>query len=333
MQISLHKLARTTPAIRSEIQASPLKVKDLARKYGVAVQTIYKWKKRDCVNDLSHARHRSLSSLTREEEEIVKELRGRLELSIDDITEVMNRCINPSLSRSAIYRTLSRLGIGGRRQEADRTMPKRFEETTECGFIHMDVKHLTKLKGKRSYVYVAIDRATRYVYAEILYNLEPNTTAGFIDRFLKDFPHPVKVILSDNGFEWTDRCAGSVKKKPTGNHPVDRLCKHHNVEHRLTKIRPPQTNGMVERFNRRINEAIAKKAKVPDNQGKNTFQSHEQRNLFILQFVDNYNHTRLRCLNYKAPISLIRNNHPKHNTHEGGDPESGYLPGFPLPWE
>ena len=55
----------------------------------------------------------------------------------------------------------------------------------------MNVKHLTKLKGKRFYVYVAIDRLTRYVYAEVLYDLEPNTAAGFVQRFVDFFPYKI----------------------------------------------------------------------------------------------------------------------------------------------
>ncbi|MGL5785179.1 MAG: hypothetical protein ACRCYZ_07000 [Alphaproteobacteria bacterium] len=52
------------------------------------------------------------------------------------------------------------------------------------------------------------------------------------------------------------------------------FCKAFEVKHNLTKIRRPQTNGMVERFNRRINEAISKK--------KPSFQHIAEEILFIL---------------------------------------------------
>lgn len=317
MKVNLHKNARTTPAIRKEIQASKLSYRQLSRKYGVSLYTILKWKKRGDVNDKSSARHNNLSSLSTTEEEIVVELRTKLCLSVDDITEVMNRCINPGLSRSAIYRAMRRCGVAERRQEAGEAKPQRFEEVREPGYIHMDVKYLTKLDGKRSYLYVAIDRLTRYVYAEILYDLEPKTAASFVEKFLQFFPYPIIQILTDNGFEWTDRCAGYVKEKATGNHPVDIVCTKFNVKHKLTKIRRPQTNGMVERFNRRVNEAIARKDKISKNSARNSFNSHQERNEFILKFVDNYNKTRLRCLNYNAPYALLYNNHAEHNTYAG----------------
>ena len=253
------------------------------------------------------------------EEELVVELRLKLDLSLDDICEVMNRCVNDKLTRSSIYRALKRRGV---KQRASRLKSKeediqKFEEVTKCGFIHMDVKYLTKLNGKRSYVYAAIDRMTRYVYVEILDNLEQKTAAAFVERFIKHFHCQVVSIITDNGFEWTDRCCGFIKPKGTGEHPVDQVCKRYKIGHRLTRIRRPQTNGMIERFNRRINEAIEQKKKIAKNGGKNSFYSHKERKEFINNFVYNYNRTRLRCLKYQAPIILLQDymdNHAEYNT-------------------
>ena len=315
MQINLHKLAATTPKTRRGIQTSNLPAKELAKKLGISMDTVYRWKKRKDVHDRSHARHNLLSSLNQEEEEIVKELRIRLQLSLDDITEVINRCVNKDLSRDAIYRCIKRHGISKRISDSTKNTYVNFEEVKEPGFIHMDLKFLTNLDGKRSYVYVAIDRYSRYVYTEILYDRAPKTAAAFIKRFMKHFPYPVKTILTDNGFEWTDRCAGFVKSQGTGNHPVDIVCKQAGVKHKLTRIRRPQTNGMVERFNRRITEAIAAKQKVHTNGGRNTFLSHKDRNEYISNFVTCYNRTRLLCLKYRTPMERLKSfrNHTQHN--------------------
>ena len=45
MDIKLHKLARTTPATRRYIQTAPKSAATLARELGVALTTIYKWKR------------------------------------------------------------------------------------------------------------------------------------------------------------------------------------------------------------------------------------------------------------------------------------------------
>src|SRR5260370_40377319 len=88
------------------------------------------------------------------------------------------------------------------------------------------------------------------------------TSAGFLTRFLAHFPHRVHTILTDNGAEFTDRFAVDMKNKPpgrpSGNPPFDLVCANHNIDHRLTRPYRPQTNGLVERFNRRITEAIGR---------------------------------------------------------------------------
>ena len=41
-----------------------------------------------------------------------------------------------------------------------------------------------------------------------------------------------------------------------GEHEFDQLCQALGIEHRLTKPKTPQTNGMVERFNRRLSQVM-----------------------------------------------------------------------------
>ena len=143
------------------------------------------------------------------------------------------------------------------------------------------------------------------LFIEILYYLKDKTPSLLIERFMHNFKCLILRILTDNGFEWSDRCTREIKEKSTGLHPVDILCRKHNIKHVLTKIRRPQTNGMVERFNRRINEAINMKTKVSRNC---SFSSHDERNSFINDFVFNYNRTRLICLKYNSQIEILNDN-------------------------
>jgi transposase InsO family protein len=93
--------------------------------------------------------------------------------------------------------------------------------------------------------------------------------------------------------------------KASGQHPVDKVCQKLQIKHKLTRPFRPQTNGMVERFNRRLNEALALVPKQPT--GHKHFISHSQRNAYILKFVDNYNRTRLRCLDGLTPLLALSN--------------------------
>jgi len=219
--------------------------------------------------------------------------------------------VHDKLSRSAIHRCLRRKGIA-RLPKTSEAIPsyQKFEDTP-CGFIHIDLKYLTCLEKKVSYVFVAIDRATRFVYVEIIDKRDALTTAACLERFLAAFPHPVHTILTDNGSEFTDRFAvskiGKPEDKPSGNHAFDIICTKNNIKHKLIRPFRPETNGMVERFNRRLNEAITQKSSIAKNQGRNKFFNREERNTFILNFVQNYNKTRLKCLNYKSPLEVLSN--------------------------
>ena len=104
MHITLHKNARTTPAARLEWQRSDRPVKALAARYNISEATVRKGRGRETAHDRSHARHPLPSSLDVTQEASVVGLRRDVGLSLNEIVEVMRRCHDQSLSRSAIYR-------------------------------------------------------------------------------------------------------------------------------------------------------------------------------------------------------------------------------------
>ena len=219
MDLKLHANA-TTPRTRAYIQRSRATNATLARELGIHSRTVARWKARQEVTDRSTRPHRLNTSLTELEEALVVELPHgsspwaeglrNLALPLDDIVEAMRRCINPALSRSAIHLCLQRHGISAR-LTPEKAPAVAFHTDTPAGFIHVNVKYLPPLNRRRSYAYVAIDRATRFVYLEILPDRRADTAAGFLARFRDSFPLKVHTILTDNGFAFTDRFA--VDKK------------------------------------------------------------------------------------------------------------------------
>jgi hypothetical protein len=59
-----------------------------------------------------------------------------------------------------------------------------------------------------------------------------------------------------DGKEFTDRLFGLRKRVATGKQGFDTLCTEPGIDHRLTPPQSPQTNGMVERFNGRIEDVL-----------------------------------------------------------------------------
>lgn len=317
MLVKLHANAATTPKVRAYIQASDLPPSELALGLGLSETTVRRWKGRSSVADRSSAPHTLASSFSLEEEEIAVQLRTELDLSLDDSLEVMRRCLRPDISRSALHRCFKRRGVSQRPRE-----PKPAAEpfaATAFGYVHIDLKHLTRLQGQAAYVFVAIERTTRFVHVEIVQERSARLIAACLERFLQAFGHPVHTILTDNGSEFTDRFGGAYWRtldNGTGEHPFDRVCLSHGIKHKLTRPYRPQTNGMVERFNRRLAEAIRSHPPSGQNSGRNRFTDHSQRNDFILTVVKNYNRTRLQCLGHKAPAEALLNL-TGHNTCAG----------------
>ena len=317
MEMRLHVNATTTPRTRAYIQASTQSVASLAAELGINETTVRRWKNRTTTQDFSHTPKRLAISLTPIEDDIVCTLRKNLALPLDDLVEVMKRCVNAKLSRSAIHRCLVRHALN-RTAVPEGRKAGQFE-ACPFGFVHVDLKHLPPLGGVKSYVFVAIERTTRFVFAKIITRRDGQTVAACFAAFLKAFGHPVHTVLSDNGSQFTDRFGGvrwRPRYAPTGCHPFDRLCAAHGITHKLTRPFTPQTNGMVERFNRRLAEAIRAKASVSSNGGRNKFETPAQREAFIYALVQDYNRTRLRCLGYLAPLQALANQ-TGDNTHAG----------------
>ena len=317
MLMHLHANATTTPKVRAYIQASGRSAAELARELGISETTVRRWKGRHQLADRASTPHSLATNFSAEEEEIAVELRIRLRLSLDDILEVMRRCIRTDISRSALHRCLKRRGVSQR--HADPKPPTQSFDAQPFGYVHVDLKYLPRLQEQPAYVFVAIERTTRFVHVEIVLERSAATIAACLQRFLQAFRHPVHTILTDNGSEFTDRFGDArwrKRDKGTGAHPFDRVCQSHGIAHKLTQPYRPQTNGMAERFNRRLAEALDAHPKRAANTGRNRFSDHAQRDTFIKTFVQTYNRTRLRCLGHKAPAELLPNL-PGHNTFAG----------------
>ncbi len=300
MQIRLHKNARTTPAVRQAIQASTLSERALAQKHGISRTTVRKWKHRSSVEDASHRPHTLRTTLTPAQEAIVVYLRQALLLPLDDLLAVTREFLNPAVSRSGLDRCLRRHGVASLKTllpPTEKAKVKPFK-AYEPGFLHLDVKYLPAIDGEpRRYLFVAIDRATRWVYVA----LKPNRTAlsakDFLKAVIQAAPFRIQKCLTDNGSEFTDRFLTRTRQ-PSGTHEFDRLCTEQGIEHRLIPPGRPQTNGLVERFNGRIEEVLQ----------THHFDSTADLDTTLHRYVELYNHhIPQKALGHLTPIQTLKN--------------------------
>jgi len=302
--VTLHKNARTTPAIRQELRESPLSQKELARRYNLTRDTVRKWQNREDGADRSHRPHTLSTTLTPAQEAVAVALRETLLLPLDDLLAVVREFLNPEVSRSGLDRCLRRHGVSNlqalRPQEDGAKRSHKPFKDYPPGFIHVDVKYLPQMpdEQQRRYLFAAIDRATRWVYLEILADKSAASAQGFLQQLIKVAAFTIEKVLTDNGKEFTDRFCATGEREPTGDHPFDQVCTEHHIEHRLIKPRHPQTNGMIERFNGRITEVLATAR----------FDSAKSLEQNLLQYVKVYNqHIPQKALGHIPPLQALKN--------------------------
>lgn len=230
------------------------------------------------------------------------ELRRTLLLSLDDLLAITHEFINPAASRSGLDRCLRRHGVSNLKSlqpevEGEATAKKTFKDY-EPGFLHIDIKYLPQMpdETQRRYLFVAIDRATRWVYLRIYRDQTDTSSTDFLRRLKQAAPMKIRKVLTDNGSQFTDRFT-SQGKCATGHHAFDLACTSLNIEHRLSPPRHPQTNGMVERFNGRISDLVK----------QTRFASAAELETTLEQYLKIYNHhIPQRALHHQTPIQALK---------------------------
>lgn len=309
MRLTLHPLARTTPRVRAELRAADPALTDaeLARHHGLTAPTVRKWRQRDSTADRSHRPNTLHCTLTPAQEAVAMEVRRTLWLPLDDLLVVVREFLNPAVSRSGLDRCLRRHGLNRRPvEDKDAPVPTKTFKDYAPGYIHMDIKYLPQMadEASRRYLFVAIDRATRWVYLRMYADQGEASSTDFLRRLRTEAPMKIEKVLTDNGSQFTDRFTGKGKK-PSGEHAFDRECALLGIEHRLIKPRHPQTNGMVERFNGRISDILA----------TTRFRSREDLQTTIERYAKLYNdHLPQRALGHRTPRQAMaqwRKDHPE----------------------
>jgi len=300
----LHGNATTTAAIRRTIQNSQESLIKLSKRFGINPKTVDKWRKRDSVEDLKTGPKNPRSTvLSVEEEAMIVAFRRYSLLPLDDCLYSLQPTI-PHLTRSSLHRCFQRHNISRlpQMQEAGSNKPKCKQfKTYPIGYFHIDIAQLQTSQGKL-YMFVAIDRTSKFALVELVSSAGKMQAAQFLQKLIETVPYKIHTILTDNGIQFTNR----KKDKFAFEHIFTRTCIENNIEHRLTQINHPWTNGQVERMNRTIKEATVKSFH---------YDNHEQLRSHLQAFMDAYNLARrLKTLKGLTPhefICKIYQNQPK----------------------
>jgi hypothetical protein len=75
----------------------------------------------------------------------------------------------------------------------------------------------------RRYLFVAIDRATRWVFLRVYADQSEISSVDFLERLHDAAPMKITMALTDNGSQFTDRFT-SKAREPSGRHHFDVRC-------------------------------------------------------------------------------------------------------------
>ena len=174
---------------------------------------------------------------------------------------------------------------------------------TKAGELgHIDTHHLSKCliegESRKRYLVCVIDACTRIAWAEVVDDLKALTVMFALLRCLNiisdRYNIRFKEVLTDNGPEMGVKT--SMKK---AEHPTERMLIELGIKHRYIRPYRPQTNGKVERFWRTIEDDLLRET---------TFDSAEQLNEELLQYLYYYNHERPhQGIDAKTPAQFNEN--------------------------
>ena len=286
---AIHPNARTPPAVRAEIARSGEPAGILARRFGVSTETMRKWRRRGAVDcrDRSSRPRKLPWKASEEERAVVCALRRATGFPLDDLTFVLRHFL-PHLGRDNVYRILRAEGLS-RRPAATALRPEAGTfKVYELGFVHMDVKHLPKLRTaggewRKRFLFVAIDRRSRSVHLAVKDDETEASASAFLAEAIAAFPFRVTHVLTDRGSCFTAD-------------GFEAACRNLGVEHRKTRPYTPRTNGMAERFNGRVQREVL----------GITVADHGDLEQLLLGFNSAYNARRQRVLDGHSPEDVVR---------------------------
>lgn len=114
--------------------------------------------------------------------------------------------------------------------------------------VAVDTFMVGHLKGVgRIYLQTVVDCYSRYAWGRLYTNKMPVTAVHVLNHdvipFFEKNHVAIKTVLSDNGREFCGR---------PETHPYELFLQFEGIEHRTTKVRRPQSNGIVERLHKTL---------------------------------------------------------------------------------
>lgn len=191
-----------------------------------------------------------------------------------------------TVSLSSVKRVLRRLGfVVPTRLKRYRPSVPRPRAEKPGSLVQTDTVHLMNVfkKQQKTYLYTAIDVYSRWAYAEYLPRISQELSVQFIKRAEAYAGFHFECVQADNGSEF--------------GHDFEDKLSANNTLVRHSRVRRPNDNAFIERFNRTIQEECIGSA--------NPFSEELYRK--VLTYLAYYNDERLHLgIQCRTPLEMLQ---------------------------
>lgn len=275
---------------------------EVARRFGVYRSTVKRWV--DSFLELQKAQEitwhtRRIPTKSACPKHSPNRIDFDLALTIIEVRLALNRCAEVvhqemlnqgyKVSLPTVKRTIKRAGLIKERSKwaRYRKFSKRPEVKAPGDLIEVDTVHfLHPITKQRYYATTLIDVYTRMAYVKIHERMSQKASYETVMEAREKFGFDFKVVQTDNGGEF-------------GKWFQDQLVAH-GMNYRHTRVRRPNDNAHIERFNRTLREECLGNY-LPAKESLLASQLRTD------SWLDYYNHDRLHLgLQLMTPIQMLR---------------------------
>lgn len=188
-----------------------------------------------------------------------------------------------SVRRIVRKRKIQRVRLYGKKYWA-KNNPRRPPAEAPGDLVEVDTVFLMNhFGGRHLYITNIIDVYTRLTYSRVGYSYSQTSTANAVLAAQKEFGFKFKMVQCDNGREFGDRFKTILSK--------------HEIPIRHTRVRKPNDNAHIERFNRTMRDELI---------GPYTARTLSEVSKSISQYLIYYNYARIHTTLSMTPMQMLQ---------------------------
>jgi len=214
----------------------------------------------ECLQGYSKKPHRSPNEISEEIIDRAEELRGDDDIGghtlaimlKDEGIKVSGSTICSHLKKKGISKIYKYKKVNGhnKRYSAENPLERTQTDSSWSGY---EDNH-----GNRLYLFPVIDDCSRVVTVHVSDSKCSTEAVTALEKFIKTFGRP-DTVQTDNGVEFTNKYISEnnpLREKQAKISAFEEFVRYEKIRHYLIRLRTPQLNGKVERFNQTIKKAM-----------------------------------------------------------------------------